>query len=76
MTDLGVQRGAFTGIPSPGPFHCLVCQAYVTGTETGHCPRCGFVPPVAPPAVAPLATFSPLWLIVIAFAVWLLVLLR
>ena len=50
MTDSSMQRGAFTGIPKPGPFHCIVCKVYVTGTESGHCPRCGFVPPVAPPA--------------------------
>jgi hypothetical protein len=24
-----------------------VCQRYVTGTEAGYCPGCGFVPPVA-----------------------------
>jgi len=22
-----------------------VCQAFVTGTASGHCPRCGWVPP-------------------------------
>jgi uncharacterized paraquat-inducible protein A len=38
-------RGTFTGRTAPGPFHCLSCQTYVTGTESGHCPRCGFVPP-------------------------------
>jgi hypothetical protein len=26
----------------------LSCKTYVTGTESGHCPRCGFVPPSAP----------------------------
>jgi hypothetical protein len=25
-----------------------VCQEYVRGTEAGHCPRCGFVPPTVP----------------------------
>ena len=40
-------RGSFRGKPAPGPFHCLGCKSYVTGTETGHCPRCGYVPPVA-----------------------------
>ena len=66
MTDSSMQRGAFTGIPKPGPFHCIVCKVYVTGTESGHCPRCGFVPPVAPPARPPLETYSPLWLAVLA----------
>jgi hypothetical protein len=40
-------RGSFGGKPAPGPFHCLGCKGYVTGTESGHCPRCGYVPPVA-----------------------------
>jgi hypothetical protein len=26
-------------------FRCLVCRAFVTGTELGHCPRCGWTPP-------------------------------
>ena len=43
-----------------------MCKIYVTGTESGHCPRCGFVPPVAPPARPPLETYSPLWLAVLA----------
>jgi len=76
VTDLDVQRGAFTGIPSPGPFHCLSCQTYVTGTASGHCPRCGYVPPVAPPVVGPMTTYSPLWLVVIALAVALYLLVR
>ncbi len=40
-------RGTFTGQPSPGPFHCVACQTYVTGSASGHCPRCGWVPPRA-----------------------------
>lgn len=76
MTDSSMQRRAFTGIPSPGPFHCLACQSYVTGTESGHCPRCGYVPPVAPPALEPMTTYSPLWLVVIAIAVAFYLLLR
>jgi hypothetical protein len=48
-----MQRGAFRGRPTPGPFHCLACKTYVTGTESGHCPRCGFVPPSAPEIPAP-----------------------
>jgi hypothetical protein len=71
-----MHRGAFAGIPSPGPFHCLACQTYVTGTPSGHCPRCGYVPPVALPAPAPVATYSPLWLVVIAIIVAVVVLLR
>jgi hypothetical protein len=41
------QRGTFNGKRAPGPFRCLGCQSFVTGTPSGHCPRCGFVPPVA-----------------------------
>lgn len=41
-------RGAAAGRRSPGPFHCLACRTYVTGTPSGHCPRCGWVPPEAP----------------------------
>jgi hypothetical protein len=25
-----------------------VCREFVVGTASGHCPRCGFVPPTAP----------------------------
>lgn len=42
------QRGAIIGRRDPGRFRCLVCKRVVTGTPTGHCPRCGFVPPSAP----------------------------
>lgn len=31
----------------PGPFLCLGCRSFVTGTESGHCPKCGLVPPRA-----------------------------
>jgi hypothetical protein len=27
-----------------------VCRRFVVGTELGHCPRCGWVPPVVAPA--------------------------
>jgi hypothetical protein len=40
-------RQPFTGRRSPGAFLCLVCKVYVTGTPSGHCPRCAFVPPTA-----------------------------
>jgi len=46
--------------PDPGAFRCLVCRIYVTGTPAGHCPRCGFVPPSAPPAAEPSAPMA-LW---------------
>lgn len=41
--------------PNPGPFRCLGCRSFVTGTEAGHCPKCGLVPPRAllAPSVEP-----------------------
>ena len=42
-------RGHASPLLAPGAFRCLVCKTYVKGTESGHCPRCGFVPPSAPP---------------------------
>jgi hypothetical protein len=44
-----MSRGHASPLLAPGPFRCLVCKVYVKGTESGHCPRCGFVPPSAPP---------------------------
>jgi hypothetical protein len=46
-------RGHAAPLSAPGSFRCLVCQVYVKGTESGHCPRCGFVPPSAPPVPEP-----------------------
>ena len=46
-------RGHAAPLLSPGAFRCLVCKVYVKGTESGHCPRCGFVPPAAPPLPPP-----------------------
>ncbi len=43
-----IHRGTSAQRRSPGPFQCLSCKAYVTGTQSGHCPKCGFVPPAAP----------------------------
>jgi hypothetical protein len=37
------------GVQLPGPtrprFRCRACQAFVTGTELGNCPRCGVAAP-------------------------------
>ncbi|MBA3463153.1 MAG: hypothetical protein H0T46_24565 [Deltaproteobacteria bacterium] len=46
-------RGHAATRRDPGAFRCLVCKVYVSGTEAGHCPRCGFVPPSAPAALEP-----------------------
>jgi hypothetical protein len=46
-------RGHAATRRDPGAFRCLVCKVYVTGTDAGHCPRCGFIPPSAPAAVEP-----------------------
>jgi hypothetical protein len=58
----GVQRGAFVGKPAPGPFHCVACKTYVKGTESGHCPRCGWVPPTVAIIVEPPR--APTWIVV------------
>jgi hypothetical protein len=50
------QRGHASARLDPGAFRCLVCQVYVTGTPSGHCPRCGFVPPAAPAIAEPSRT--------------------
>ena len=53
--------------PPYSRFRCLVCKEYVVGTATGHCARCGFVPPSAP-NVPPLAKLR-VDMLVIALAV-------
>jgi hypothetical protein len=51
-------RGHASARLDPGAFRCLVCKTYVTGTPSGHCPRCGFVPPAAPAIAEPSRTTS------------------
>lgn len=70
-------RGHATPRPDPGAFRCLVCRIYVSGTPSGHCPRCGFVPPAAPVAPAELRRTTP-WLasILVAAGLAALVILR
>ena len=55
-------RGHAAPLSAPGSFRCLVCKVYVKGTESGHCPRCGFVPPEARPVTEPRP--FPTWLLV------------
>jgi hypothetical protein len=43
-----------------------VCQEYVRGTVTGHCPRCAYVPPSAVPAQDPPPVWSTLMLVHVA----------
>jgi hypothetical protein len=50
------QRGHASARLDPGAFRCLVCKTYVTGTPSGHCPRCGFVPPAVSAIVEPSRT--------------------
>ena len=38
-------RGALRTAPPFARFRCAVCQSFVHGTQSGHCPRCGWVPP-------------------------------
>ena len=49
------KRGSIVAKRAPGTFRCLPCKRTVTGTESGHCPNCGFVPPFAPEVPAPAA---------------------
>ena len=42
------KRGSIVAKRAPGTFRCLPCKRTVIGTESGHCPNCGFVPPFAP----------------------------
>jgi hypothetical protein len=67
------RRGNITPRRSPGRFRCLPCKRVVVGTESGHCPNCGFVPPSAPD-VPPVTAWSPMILfVVIAAAIALLI---
>jgi len=66
-------RGTAIVKPAPGPFHCIACRSYVTGTPSGHCPRCGFVPPVAPLAHERHPRAS--WVLVLAVVLCLLMML-
>ena len=52
------KRGSIATRRSPGTFRCLPCKRTVTGTESGHCPNCGFVPPSAPDIPAPAPPVS------------------
>lgn len=69
-------RGTFSGKPAPGPFVCLGCKTYVTGTPSGHCPRCGFVPPAAPIVPEPVHRRVPVHATLVLLAILLIVLLR
>jgi hypothetical protein len=60
------QRGPVLTRPAPGSFRCLVCQEYVRGTDTGHCPKCAYVPPSAPPAQEPPGVWSAMMLVHVA----------
>jgi len=68
-------RGPVLARPDPGSFRCLVCQEYVRGTDTGHCPRCAYVPPSAPIAQDPPPVWTAMMLVHIAFFIAAVVLL-
>ena len=40
-------RGHVGTAPAHPRFRCRVCREFVVGTQAGHCPRCGIVPPSA-----------------------------
>lgn len=69
-------RGSLTARRDPGQFRCLVCQEYVRGTEAGHCPRCGFVPPTAPVLAEPKASSNLLLVHVVLIVVVIVVLVQ
>jgi len=52
------KRGSIAARRSPGAFRCLPCKRVVIGTESGHCPNCGFVPPSAPDVPPPARSVS------------------
>lgn len=71
------RHGASSARPDPGRFRCLVCQTVVTGTASGHCPRCAFVPPSAMAVPEEGARGLPWTVVVVAVAAILaLVLMR
>lgn len=77
MRDTG-PRGTASPTPEPGRFRCLVCRKVVTGTPSGHCPQCGFVPPTSIELPRERPSGSPVWLVtivVLAIALALAVLL-
>ena len=70
-------RGAAPAGPVSPRFRCRVCQAFVHGTELGHCPRCGRAAPtvVLPPtdvAATRGATERPRASLIVALALALL----
>jgi len=67
------RRGSITARRAPGRFRCLPCKRIVVGTESGHCPNCGFVPPSAPELPPAAERISPLFVIVVIAVVIALV---
>jgi hypothetical protein len=63
------RRGTITPRRSPGRFRCLPCKRVVIGTESGHCPNCGFVPPSAPDLPLPTTAWSPMVVFVVIAAI-------
>lgn len=62
-------RGPLRTAPPYARFRCLGCRVFVRGTEAGHCPRCGLVPPTA--IALPddrLAARWPLWIAIAILA--------
>ena len=56
------RRGNITARRAPGRFRCLACKRYVHGTESGHCPSCGLVPPSSL-NVPDAMTSIPIWVV-------------
>lgn len=69
------ERGPTRTAPPYSRFRCLVCQEFVLGTASGHCPKCGFVPPTAPNAPASSLTPWPIGIVIAGVAIALAVIL-
>ncbi len=65
-------RGSVSARRAPGRFRCLPCQRYVTGTPSGHCPNCGFVPPSAPSVPPAMTSINPVVVLVVLAALFAL----
>jgi hypothetical protein len=61
------RRGSVTARRAPGRFRCLACRRFVLGTESGHCPNCGLVPPSAPSVPPPMTQVSG-WTVLVVLA--------
>ena len=67
------KRGSIAARRSPGAFRCLPCKRVVIGTESGHCPNCGFVPPVSLSSPSVPAPARPVSIVLVTLVIAVLV---